>query len=248
MAIFTRKSIASCLVSQRGLSHVRNEDHGYQNDNRQVYAVADGIGGLPGGDKASEIAIDHFIDEIRKLKSLGSPWDSERMNAIFLNINQAVLDYCNRYPDYRGMGTTFSGLIAENENRWWLLHAGDSRVYGIEPSGVKQLTTDQTLSTERQQMGLPIDSGNERSMHVLTNYVGTPFFKPTVELINPRLYHSFILCTDGLCKKMNPEMMKNGLRNTSALEENCQTLVRLAQKAGSTDDITVIIVRRGANA
>ena len=201
MPIFTKRNINSCLVSQKGPAHAQNEDHGYQNDRYSAYAVADGIGGLPAAATASEIAISRFANEVEQLNKSPKPWEEKVIHTLFTCINDSVLSHGQNISDCHGMGTTFSGLIAENEDRWWLIHAGDSRIYGMTSARITQLTTDQTLYTERQQMGLPVDSTSDRATHVLTNYVGSPSFSPTVRIINPRQYAALILCTDGLCKK-----------------------------------------------
>lgn len=97
-------------------------------------------------------------------------------------------------------------------------------------------------------MGLPIDAGHDSSAHILTNYVGSPTFEPTVAVLRPLDYEAIILCTDGLCKTADPKSMGNLFDRTTGLKQRCQQLVARALTAGSRDDISVIIIQPEAHA
>ncbi|NOZ74681.1 MAG: serine/threonine-protein phosphatase [FCB group bacterium] len=239
----THRTYQSYLATARGSHHSRIEDRGYCDDDLGAYAVADGIGGIGGGHVASDLAIKTFIREVKSLKSVSKPWSPEILNSLLVRINDAILNYGQEHSEYRGLGTTFTGVIVEHSSQWWLLHAGDSRLYCLEETGIRPLTTDQTLKTERQRMGLPADSAASREKHILTNYLGSSSFYPETSRFDPRPCSGLLLCTDGLCKSLEPNRLHTLVHAEMRSPENlCTHLIAEAKTAGSTDDITVIVI------
>lgn len=240
-----RHGPVSSLSSVNGRLRRRNEDCGYRNDETGLYAVADGIGGAPGGNVASALAMESFETEGKALNSVSKPWTRDALETMLTRMNNYILDYGNRHRNYRGLGTTFTGLVIESSEKWWLLHAGDSRLYGLGKTEVRQITIDQTLKTERIRMGLSSESKSwhVHENHMLTNYLGSESFYSEIQVIRPRDYCCFLLCTDGLSKSIERDRLQKMIQpDMDDPEIMCTKLIDVARSAGSSDDITVLAI------
>jgi len=99
-----------------------------------LLAVADGVGGLPGGLEASARAIESLRDSY-----YASPetWGLERtLKDCFDAANQAVLD-----EEPVGRATTLAALVLR-QRRWAVAHVGDTRIWLYRDGDLQQLTRD----------------------------------------------------------------------------------------------------------
>lgn len=107
-----------------------------------LFAVADGMGGHQAGEVASQLAV-KFLES--------AEFDyQDILESIRLTIEGANREIYNKGmldSSYTGMGTTLSmGIIYEN--RLYIGHVGDSRIYLIRDNELIQLTTDHSLVNE----------------------------------------------------------------------------------------------------
>ena len=206
----------------------------------QLFLVADGIGGHIAGRKASEMAVNivqesYFADADENVPiSLLRAYKSAN-SQIFKKAGDYVLD--------QKMGTTCTALVL-SEDRGYIAHVGDSRIYRICEKKIEQLTQDHTevadlvrhdILTEEEANTYP-----ERS--VLSRALG---IESDVEIdikedIQLQSNEYFVLCTDGLAKVSPEEIREIVLSNTP--EESCKLLVELANQRGGIDNVTVQVV------
>lgn len=108
-------------------------------------AVADGLGGLLGGEFAANLAVQVFSDTIRR-----SPRPDLR--EVIGDIHAAIIAEQQRDTNKRSMATTFSGALLEGDHLYGV-HCGDTRVSIARNKGIMRLTTDHTEAQRLYQDG-----------------------------------------------------------------------------------------------
>ncbi len=126
-------------ISNRGNKREHNEDKWFarrQQNGSLLLAMADGMGGVPGGKKAATLVIDVFT--ATKLEEDITP---ERLHELVLNAQKSVLKYAESTPGMDGMGTTLTAVAIKKNTLFWV-HVGDCRLYLLHDGKLHQLTTD----------------------------------------------------------------------------------------------------------
>src|SRR5882757_11463904 len=88
------------------IGHLRshNEDRFLQSDTLNVFGVADGVGGLPGGEEAAQFAVDEITRAVQKLPPTGDP---DLTSAVHVT-NVGVAELGHRLSPGTGIGTTLT--------------------------------------------------------------------------------------------------------------------------------------------
>lgn len=116
-----------------------------------LVTVCDGMGGGPGGKTASTIAVKEIIAGINEGIDDSSPG-----NVIIKAIqraNMAILDTVEELPHLKGMGSTATVLLINDESAW-IAHVGDSRVYQLRDGKKVFRTYDHSLVFEMVSKGV----------------------------------------------------------------------------------------------
>ncbi|HEX7334415.1 MAG TPA: protein phosphatase 2C domain-containing protein [Pyrinomonadaceae bacterium] len=214
--------------------------------------VADGMGGMAGGEVASRLALTKLIELIVDT----SDWTLalkrqrdvtkvlERMTERFLEIDDILRKEANSDQTLRGMGTTLTvaGAIGTD---LIIGHVGDSRAYLLRGDSFEQLTTDHTLAQALIDAGVASrDDPASRSMrHVLTAAMGSlgEQVDPQVQRLKLCTGDRLLLCTDGLTEAVEDETIARVMREASSSQDACQALVDLALGSGGADNVTVVL-------
>ena len=106
-------------VSDTGLSRAHNEDTLLLDPDNGMVVVADGIGGRPGGEIASSMAV-QAIQESLTNEEWGSAWGDRMARAVFL-ANQQIWSAASEDPTRAGMGTTVTALVLVAETERWII-------------------------------------------------------------------------------------------------------------------------------
>ena len=211
------------------------------NDSGQLFVVADGMGGHEGGREASQMAVQTIRDSYFGDSARSIP---ERLEQALQKANSDIYEFSTVHPRYMSMGTTCSALVLKND-RAYIGHVGDSRIYRITSSAIEQLTDDHSRVAELHRRG--VISKEEARYHPERSYLYRAVgVRPTVEVdliedvpINPGEY--FLLCSDGLINHVEDSEFKRIVLGHEP-QKACEALVALANKNGGSDNITVIIV------
>ncbi|MCB1124171.1 MAG: serine/threonine-protein phosphatase, partial [Verrucomicrobiae bacterium] len=162
-----------------GLVRKKNEDSFYCDAKDLIFAVADGLGGLPFGDLASKAVVQYlqlWVTARRKENWEGIDWPT-----FMKEMNHQVVMTGQISAHGLGIGTTLSmGMIRNNALE--ISHIGDSRIYLLRNGDWKQLTTDHTLETFAREQNQVSESSEvpEHYKHTLTQCLGQR------ELIRPQ--------------------------------------------------------------
>ena len=143
------------------------------------------------------------------------------------------------------MGTTvtMAHLIWPN---LYVVHAGDSRCYLIREKKATQLTTDHTLARQMVEAGgmRPEDEANSRWSNVLWNVLGGRSggdLVADVKQVTLQAGDAILLCSDGLTRYVDAEMIAKVVSEGPEPESICARLIALANEAGGEDNITAVV-------
>jgi len=214
--------------------------------------VADGMGGMAGGEVASRLAITLLLNLV-----LDTPdWimgkdDSDveevirRAAARFGAVNEAIIASARRQPRLTGMGTTLT-MAASLGADLVIAHVGDSPVYLARCKKLLKLTRDHTVAQEMADHGLmSIQDVPERFRHVLTHAIGIPESGGDPDISRFQLADGdrLLLCTDGLTDMVDDAEIARELERGPSAAAACEALVERALEGGGSDNVTVVIAR-----
>ncbi|QDU64792.1 Serine/threonine phosphatase stp [Planctomycetes bacterium Pan216] len=218
----------------------------------KLLVIADGVGGVKGGETASQIAVQTIGQCVHNLATRHRRIDASNESSFVDDLRhclthcQASMDDCVA-PDAedRGMGTTIT-MAYLLWPKLFVVHAGDSRCYLMRNAVLRRLTRDHNLAEKLIEEG-ELDLEEAESSHldmVLWNVVGPDReVKPDVETEELFLGDTLLLCSDGLTKHVTDASIAEILRRQGSAETICKTLIAEANRRGGTDNVTVIAAR-----
>lgn len=234
--------ITSSGLSDRGQVRHANEDALFINDAHQFYAVADGLGGLPGGAETSQRIVGLLAQTMNRVNSVEERVD---LAELIIGINHIVAqEGFEAYP-FTGAGSTLTiGQIVGDH--LLIAHVGDSAAYLLRDGVLEKLTIDHTMAQEL------IDREGEAAQdfmppeypHTLTRCIGQgEVLRVDQTRIEVEPGDSVLLCTDGLNKVLSEEQIRDELSQAASPEKACKTLVQAANEQAGPDNITLIVIQ-----
>ncbi|GMW00467.1 MAG: hypothetical protein AMXMBFR84_16040 [Candidatus Hydrogenedentota bacterium] len=210
-------------------------------DKGYLFAVADGMGGVSGGEFASRLALQTLIDEYYSRQTSSIPI---RLKEAVEQANRRIFEEAENHPEYYGMGTTISALLVHGENAY-IAQVGDSRVYLLRPdSAIWQITDDHSLVAEQVRNGYisEEEARNHSLKNLITRAVGTKE-AVKVDLFTTKLRKGdrLLICSDGLSNVVDDAQMTKSLSGNS-LQGGARMLVGRALEAGGPDNITAVVL------
>lgn len=211
-----------------------------------LVAVCDGMGGHEDGHVASAAA----ARVLAKLYRPGVPKDPPKALLRYIQDAHQRLYWKARDKGPVVMGTTLSVCWLLEGNAAWA-HVGDSRIYLFRGDRLKQLTVDQTRNEFARRDGTPRQDGGEA---LAQNFIyGSRGIGDNTRLrLEPgidcgqetlKAGDRLLLCSDGLWGAVDDASMADVLRNTPEPQAASVSLTERAIARGSTDNITVLVVR-----
>ncbi len=242
----------SMLVRQTSLSH---EDHTrlFGNSQGALLLVADGMGGHAAGKQASTLAVQtlerYLLNTMPWFFRLQSDEENDlqdELKAAMEACQQSIESAAAAHPEQRGMGTTLT-MAYLLWPRLYVVHVGDSRCYLLHPPRLVRITKDQTMAQQLVERSVlsPEEAPQSRWSHVLWSVLGGSSHKFSTEVYRATLTvgDTLLLCTDGLTGHLSDEDLLRLLDKGGSAEAMCQRLVEAANKAGGSDNVTVVVAR-----
>ena len=209
--------------------------------------VCDGMGGAKSGNIASTLAVDVFVQEVRQ--SWKPRLDQEKIDQILRSAvklaNFTVYDQSQQFPEeFDGMGTTLVAVLVHGKKAT-VINVGDSRAYGIDRSGIRQITRDHSLVQMMVDRGdlTPEVAKTYPGKNFITRAIGT---EPTVLCdifhLDVAKGEYLLLCSDGLSNMMDDQEILFEVVHGVNKAHCCKRLLNIAKNRGAPDNVTSILV------
>lgn len=234
--------------SDIGRAREMNQDAYYASqpsDTVGLYIVADGMGGYNGGEIASSLAVtsakNYIENNFAEIEHTKEKLQELVKNAIEY-ANMIVYEKSKEIEQLEGMGTTIEVALVHN-NRVYIGHVGDSRIYRIRKNFIRKLTTDHSYVEKLVKDGTITRDQAEHhpKKNMLTNALGcTSYVEPDILVKGFQKDDILVLTTDGLTNMVSDDKIYSIV--TDIIEVAADELIEKANQAGGLDNITVVIV------
>ncbi len=240
--------VQSSALSDRGLNERRplNEDAYLHDQERSIFAVADGVGGAEAGEVASQTAIE-VLDEAFRHQVEGTDVE-DLMELAIQRANASIHQMAQEHAKFSMMATTIVALHLKG-NIATFGHVGDSRLYRLTPDGqLHRETEDHSIVEEEVRAGrmTPEQAANHPSKNVISRALGAEQgVEVDMKVMEVEEGTEFLLCTDGITRHITDNELRQLMVVSPNLEEVCNELKRRCYERGAEDNLTVIVVRVG---
>ena len=237
-------------LTDPGCVRTQNQD-AYQIEqldrNTLVCVVCDGMGGAKSGNVASSLAVEVFMEEVRRVWTSGmdQPTIDQMMEGAVKLANFTVYDQSQQFAEFSGMGTTLVAMLIQNREVT-IANVGDSRAYVINQNGIRQITVDHSvvqLMVERGEL-TPEQARTYPGKNYITRAVGPD------SVVACDLFHldaergdCLLLCTDGLSNVVDDQEMLFEVVHGVNKQYCCQRLLEVANNRGAPDNVTSVLVQ-----
>ena len=208
--------------------------------------VCDGMGGAKSGNIASTLAVEVFVEAVRRCWIPGMESDKidQMLRGAVKLANFTVYDQSAQFEEFDGMGTTLVAALVRNKKAT-IVNVGDSRAYGIDRSGIRQITKDHSL------VQMMVDRG-DLTAEVAKSYPGKNFITRAIgtePLVICDIYHRdvsrgdfLLLCSDGLSNLMDDQEILFEVVHGVNKQHCCKRLLNIAKNRGAPDNVTSVLV------
>lgn len=235
--------------SDRGMKRAKNEDAFYVMPENNVFIVADGVGGSNAGEIASRTAVNEFANCFRS-KHFDKLVSDDDIRDFLLEsvdrINAKIFLMSLKHMENTGMATTMVAVFLHNEKAYFV-NIGDSRAYILRDGKLFQISEDHTYVNSLIKQGLITEEeGRMREdNYKITRAIGAEKnVQPDFYTLDLKDGDIILLCTDGLHGAVDSLAITDILKdNNNTIQERCELLIELANRAGGFDNITAICVQ-----
>jgi serine/threonine protein phosphatase PrpC len=232
-------------VSRKG-GRDKNEDRmGYcYTRDAGLFALADGMGGHPEGEVASQFAL-------QTLSALFQREAKPRLAEPLRFLHDAIIaghHQLLRYATERALldtpRTTVVACLLQGNAAYWA-HCGDSRLYLVRGDKLVARTRDHSYSELQETLSQVVPMSDRVNRNVLFTCLGSPG-KPVVDTAGPLIVHPgdrVMLCSDGLWGSVGDDIITEVLARNPISEAVPELVERALRAAGErSDNVTVLAV------
>lgn len=216
------------------------------------FVIADGMGGHAAGEIASKMACEEAVSGYYNGVVILENGNDEcelkvrRLKKAFWSAHNKIVDFAKEHDELRGMGTTLSALVL-TDDKAFIAHVGDSRIYRFRNHSCERMTIDHTECQVLIDNGKirPEQENNHCYRHIITQAIGGGGDPASVftRVESIQRGDRFLLCTDGLHDLVTDNEIENILIEHSSPQATSDELVNAAIGKGGNDNVTVIVVQ-----
>ena len=241
-------------VSRKG-GREKNEDrmgYCYTRDSG-LFALADGMGGHPEGEVASQLALQTLAAMYQRDAKPTLKEPMRFLHEAIIAGHHQLLRYATQKALIDTPRTTVVACVLQGNNAYWA-HCGDSRLYLVRGDKLVARTRDHSYSELQETLSHVVPMGERFNRNVLFTCLGSPG-KPVVDTVGPLVLQSgdrLLLCSDGLWGSVSdaeitdqlsrnaisdavPELVEQALRNGGAKSDNVTVLAMEWESAEDND-------------
>jgi len=217
-------------------------DKGIKENLGSLFAVSDGVGGNAAGEVASAEAVNVLLQEYYFGDYTSRIPD--RLKNVFQHTSLHIYNLATTYNSNQKMKCTLSTLLLKN-NKFFISHVGDSKIFLIRSNKIIQLTKDHSLVGKLVRLGM-ITEEQARvhpNKNILLKSVGDG------PLLLPDFYSGiinegdvFCMVTDGITEHETTEELNNFFIANNFSFEALKKLVNEINNRGGYDNMTIVNV------
>jgi serine/threonine protein phosphatase PrpC len=232
-------------VSRRG-GREKNEDRmGYcYTRDAGLFALADGMGGHPEGEVASQLALQTMAALFQREAKSRLQDPLRFLQDATLAGHHQLLRYATGKSLLDTPRTTLVACVIQDNTAYWA-HCGDSRLYLVRGDRLVARTRDHSYSELQDTLSLVVPIGNRVNRNVLFTCLGSPG-KPVVDTSGPLAVYPgdrVMLCSDGLWGALSDATITEVLATRTVADAVPELVERALRAAGEkSDNVTVLAV------
>ena len=214
-----------------------NEDSYVCDDEKELWMVADGMGGLGFGEVASAITTYTVTTHIR---------GGHGVNQAIELAHQRIKEYAESDALGTNMGTTIVLLLSKGSlyNIFWV---GDSRAYLLDEQHLKQVTVDHSLVQTLIEQGeiTREEADTDPRKNAVTRALGVQELETVrADSISERWKpgQKILLCSDGLTDCVSDKDIEALIRKGGSDQDIVDRLIEAALAGGGKDNVTIVMV------
>lgn len=231
-------AIRSAAGSHAGWIRPRNEDRLFERPDRQLWAVADGMGGHSDGDLAAEAV----VDALGALAEQPVPIADDDVATALQAANRAI---CARNEEAGVTSGTTAVAAYVSGDQISIFWVGDSRAYLVRDGVIEQLTRDHSLVQSMVDAGLISPAAAERhpQANIVMRALGIDA-EATIDTRRVKLLprDRILLCSDGFSRSLREDDFRH---QDVSLESSIDRLLANALRRDGSDNATLILVEVG---
>jgi serine/threonine protein phosphatase PrpC len=230
-------------VSRKG-GREKNEDRmGYcYTRDAGLFALADGMGGHPEGEVASQLALQTLAALFQRDSKPRLPDPLRFLHESIIAGHHQLLRYATQKALIDTPRTTVVACVIQGNNCYWA-HCGDSRLYLVRGDKLLARTRDHSYSELQATMSQVVPIGERFNRNVLFTCLGSPG-KPVVDTVGPLVLQSgdrILLCSDGLWGSVSDEAIVELLSRRVISDAVPELVEQALRTAGSkSDNVSVL--------
>ena len=206
----------------------------HERSDKTLIAIADGMGGLESGEKASKIAVDLLLREFTNNSSMD-----------FIRIIKDIKKTIQKYAlenKIEKIGTTLTCCLIQGESAH-IAHVGDCRLYQLRDHGLRTITKDQTEVQKLVDEGV-LTPKRAKTYHrrnillsALSNFSDFYVYEYKISLLeNDRL----LLMSDGAYSLLEKIEIRNLSVNNQNIDEFVNELKKFIISKKINDDYSAL--------
>jgi len=236
-------------LTDPGCVRTQNQD-AYQMEqldkNTLLCVVCDGMGGAKSGNVASSLAVDVFVQEVRRtwVPGMDREMVEQMLRGAVKLANFTVYDQAQTIEEFSGMGTTLVAMMLQGKEAVFV-NVGDSRAYGFGRNGLRRITTDHSLVQMMVARGdlTPEQARVYPGKNYITRAIGTEaVVECDVFHVDLERGDCLLLCTDGLSNLLDDQEILFEVVHGVNKQQCCQRLLDIAKNRGAPDNVTCVMV------
>ena len=232
-------------VSRKG-GREKNEDRmGYcYTRDAGLFALADGMGGHPEGEVASQLALQTMSAMFQRAAKPRLVDPLRFLHDAIIAGHHQLLRYATERALMDTPRTTVVACVLQGNAAYWA-HCGDSRLYLVRGDKLVARTRDHSYSELQETLAQVVPMRDRVNRNVLFTCLGSPG-KPVIDTAGPLLVHPgdrVMLCSDGLWGALPDNVITEILARRNVTDAVPELAERALREAGEkSDNVTVLAV------
>jgi serine/threonine protein phosphatase PrpC len=232
-------------VSRKG-GRDKNEDRmGYcYTRDAGLFALADGMGGHPEGEVASQLALQTLAARFQREAKPTLAEPLRFLHDAIIAGHHQLLRYATERSLIDTPRTTIIACVLQGSAAYWA-HCGDSRLYLVRDGKLIARTRDHSYTELQETMSHVVPIGERLNRNVLFTCLGSPG-KPVVDTAGPLLMQAgdrVLLCSDGLWGALSDAEITAQMARLAVSDAVPELVEQALRKAGpKSDNVTVLCV------